>query len=642
MRRLLKTSVAALALIPCSLIAAAGVWAQDLSTFGVLAGTTVTNTGPSVINGNVGVSPGTAIVGLGTTPSPGVVNGTIHAADGVANQAQADLTTLYGVLAGRPATQTLTNPELGGLTLGAGVYAMGTAELNGTLTLVGDADSIFIFNIESTLTTFSGSSIVLMPGVQGGNVFFRVGSSAVIGGDTSFNGQIVALTAITLVTGADINCGAALARNAAVTLDTNTITVCELVAGTFEDVLDEDDEPTTDNAQAVADALDEFVANGGTLPPGFLILAATLTPAELAAALAQLSGEAGTGVAPAGTEAMDSFLETVLGDRRGPGSRPAPTKDTPSEPGTISVLGYVAKEVPASDGPFAYFDHAPLEIGDPRLWRIWAAGYGGENHTDGDASVGSHDRSTAVYGLAGGIDYLVTPNFVAGLALGGGQTDFGLSDRFGDGGSDMVQAALYGRARFDAAYIAAALAYAWHDVSTDRTVTIAGEDHFEADFSAHSVGGQIEGGYRFGWFTPYAALRGQAFHTPSYDESTASGASTFALGYDEQTSTTLRTELGTRLDWSTVVGDGGWIALYARGAWVHDFWSDSSVTAHFLSLPDVEFSVKGAERSADSLLLAVGSEIGFGNGFALAGTFRTELADNSETYGGTARVSYRW
>jgi len=191
--------------------------------FAVLGGSAVTNTGPSVVNGDLGVSPGTAITGF----PPGIVNGTIHAADAVAAQAQSDLTIAYNDAAGRACDTALTGQDLGGLTLVAGVYCFtGSAQLTGTLTLnaQGDPDSVFIFQIGSTLTTASASSVSLINGAQACNVFWQVGSSANLGTTTTFLGSILALTSIALNTGATIVEGRALARNGAVTLDTNTIT----------------------------------------------------------------------------------------------------------------------------------------------------------------------------------------------------------------------------------------------------------------------------------------------------------------------------------------------------------------------------------------------------------------------------------
>jgi hypothetical protein len=195
--------------------------------FSVLAGSTVTNTGPSVINGgNVGVSPGTAISGF--PPGTLVPPFTFHSGDAVAAQAQIDLTTAYNAVTALAPTQVLTGQNLGGLTLLPGVYFFAaTAQLTGTLTLndLGNPNAQFVFQIGSTLTTASLSSVVTINGglLPGSDVFWQVGSSATLGTGTAFEGHILALTSITLTTGATILDGSALARNGAVTLDTNSI-----------------------------------------------------------------------------------------------------------------------------------------------------------------------------------------------------------------------------------------------------------------------------------------------------------------------------------------------------------------------------------------------------------------------------------
>jgi hypothetical protein len=195
-------------------------------SFAVLAGSTVTNTGPSVIDGNVGVSPGTAITGF----PPGIIIPpfTMHAGDAVAAQAQVDLTTAYNFAAGEVPSANLSGQDLGGLTLTSGVYFFSSsAQLTGTLTLnaQGDPNAVFLFQIGSTLTTAGNSSVVIINGGQDGNVFWQVGSSATLGTNTALIGSILALTSITLNTGADILDGQALARNGAVTLDTNDVSI---------------------------------------------------------------------------------------------------------------------------------------------------------------------------------------------------------------------------------------------------------------------------------------------------------------------------------------------------------------------------------------------------------------------------------
>jgi len=203
----------------------AGLWAQaslgTAQSFAVLGGSTVTNTGATVLTGDLGVSPGSAITGF----PPGTRTGTTHAADATSLQAQNDVTTQYNALASAACTADLTGQDLGGKTLTTGVYCFSTsAPLTGTLTLnaQGSASATFVFKIGSTLTTASGSSVVLINGGNPCGVAWQVGTSATLGTTTSFIGNLIALSSITLNTGANI-VGRALARNGAVTLDTNNI-----------------------------------------------------------------------------------------------------------------------------------------------------------------------------------------------------------------------------------------------------------------------------------------------------------------------------------------------------------------------------------------------------------------------------------
>ena len=192
---------------------------NSADSFAVLGGSTVTSTGNTVLNGDLGVSPGATITGFG----PGIVNGTTYVDGSVAAQAQTDALGAYNTLAGETVTGNLTGQDLGGLVLGGGVYQFNTAaQLTGMLTLNGNSNSRFDFLIGSTLITAPGSSILLL-GVSADNVFWQVGSSATLDTGTAFYGSILADQSITLDTGAGIS-GRALALNGAVTLDDNVIT----------------------------------------------------------------------------------------------------------------------------------------------------------------------------------------------------------------------------------------------------------------------------------------------------------------------------------------------------------------------------------------------------------------------------------
>lgn len=201
---------------------AAPVLLGTAAPFAVLAGSTATNTGPSVLNGDLGLSPGSAITGFGL---PAVVNGATHNTDAVAAQAQADLTTAYNTAASQLSPVDLTGQDLGGLTLTPGAYAFSTsAQLTGALTLdaAGDPNAQFVFEVGSTLTTASASSVVMINGASPCNVYWQIGSSATLGSTTAFQGTIMALTSVTLDNGASVM-GRALARNGAVTLDDNLL-----------------------------------------------------------------------------------------------------------------------------------------------------------------------------------------------------------------------------------------------------------------------------------------------------------------------------------------------------------------------------------------------------------------------------------
>ena len=194
------------------------------SPFVVLGGSAVTNTGPSVLNGDLGVAPGTSLSGFGL---PAVVNGATHDDDAVAGVAQNDLTTAYNVAAGQavPPGNILTGQNLGGLTLTPGAYSFASsAQLTGALTLnaAGNPNAQFVFEIGSTLTTASASSVVMINGASPCNVYWQVGSSATLGTTTAFEGNLLANTSITLNTGATVQ-GRALASTGAVTLDDNVV-----------------------------------------------------------------------------------------------------------------------------------------------------------------------------------------------------------------------------------------------------------------------------------------------------------------------------------------------------------------------------------------------------------------------------------
>ncbi|MGA9333573.1 MAG: ice-binding family protein, partial [Rudaea sp.] len=226
-------ALASLALFGVLLISgpANGAVAPSLGTaesYAVLGATpNVNNTGPTVVTGDLGVYPAAAVVGF----PPGTVIGSIHAADANAQSAQSANTAAYGALAGQACNTTFGVPtDLATMTLVPGVYCFASSASNtGLLQLdaQGDPNAVWVFQIASTLITGSGSTVTVINGGQDCNVFWQVGSSAILGTTTTFVGNILALTDITLQTSANLS-GRALAQTGTVTLASNTVSVCSL------------------------------------------------------------------------------------------------------------------------------------------------------------------------------------------------------------------------------------------------------------------------------------------------------------------------------------------------------------------------------------------------------------------------------
>ena len=305
------------------------------------------------------------------------------------------------------------------------------------------------------------------------------------------------------------------------------------------------------NQRAVAVALDT-VFNAGNSTGG---LGAIFT-GSVAQNLTQASGETATGSQQATFDAMTLFLGLI--------SDPFTAGRGDGGGGTTAFAGqgdafnaYAAtgrKRSGAERDAYGMITKAaPRAPLFEARWNVWAAGFGGSQTTDGNATVGSNTSTSRIYGVAAGADYWLSPQTVAGFALAGGGTNFNVANA-GSGRSDLFQAGAFVRHTAGAAYITAAAAYGWQDITTDRTVTIAGIDRLRAQFNANAWSGRIEGGYRLvaPWIngigvTPYAAVQVTAFDLPAYAESVVSGADTFALSYGAKTVTATRSELGLRI-----------------------------------------------------------------------------------------------
>jgi T5SS/PEP-CTERM-associated repeat protein len=397
------------------------------------------------------------------------------------------------------------------------------------------------------------------------------------------------------------------------------------------------------NPQTVASTLNNFFNNGGALPPAFVALFG-LTGSNLSSVLSQVSGETATGSQQTTFNAMNQFMGVMTDpfiDGRG----------DPISVGSAGVSAYAEQDKPHSSAArdaYAMFTKAPV-MADPfaQRWSVWAAGYGGSQTTNGNTTLGSNNTTSRIAGIAVGADYRISPNTLAGFALAGGGTTFSTVNG-GSGRSDMFQAGAFIRHNAGAAYLSGALAYGWQDITTNRTVTVAGIDQLRAQFNANAFSGRVEGGYRFvsPWMggigiTPYAAGQFTTFDLPAYAEQAVAGISSFALAYASRSVTDTRSELGLRSDKSYAMPDGI-VTLRGRLAWAHGFNPGRNIGATFQTLPGASFVVGGAAQASDSALVTASVEKKWLSGWSVASTFEGEFSQLTKSYAGKGVVRYAW
>jgi len=374
-----------------------------------------------------------------------------------------------------------------------------------------------------------------------------------------------------------------------------------------------------------------------------------LSGAGLLNALTQASGETATGSQQTTFNAMNLFLG-VLTDpfTAGRGGNAPGATGFAEEGAELNASAATGRKRTGSerDAYGMMTKAAPRTPTFESRWSAWAAGFGGAQTTDGNATLGSNRATSRVAGMAVGADYWLSPQTVAGFALAGGGTNFSVANG-GSGQSDLFQAGAFVRHGFGSAYLTAAAAYGWQNITTDRIVTVAGSDRLHAKFNANAYSGRLEGGNRYltPWLgigvTPYAAVQVTAFALPSYAETVASGANTFALSYAGKTVTATRTELGLRSDKSYVVGDS-LLTLRGRAAWAHDYNADRNVAATFQTLPGASFVVNGASPAHDAALTTASAEMKWINGWSAAATFEGEFSQVTRSYAGKGIVRYGW
>jgi autotransporter-associated beta strand protein len=617
---------------------ATGTWtgnilsnAATITNSGVWTGNVVSNTGTLTNNltwtgtvSNAGAfnnNAGATVSGLltntaGTTTNNGALNGGANVSGG----------TFTG-------SGTVTN-----LTVSGGTFAPGNSTPGSSMTVSGNlalqSGAMYLVTLNPTTSTFTN---------VGGTASLNGTAAAVYLAGNYISKKYTILTAAGGVAGTFgslVNTNVPANFSSTLSYDANNAYI-NLVLNFVPNPAPNFGPGLNINQQNVANALVNFFNATGGIPLAF----GTLTPAGLT----QVSGELGTGIIQTAIKADDLFLNLLLdpsvaGRAGGFASSPAASQFAEDE----EALAYAAKRKASSAEREAYAmaTKAPYLAPQPvNRWSVWGAAYGGSAKVDGNTIVGSHDLNARVWGVVGGADYKVTPDALVGFALAGGGTNYSLSDALGNGRSDLFQAGLFGRQNIGAAYLSAALAYGWHDVTTNRTAAVPGGDVLQARFRAETFSGRFEGGYRIAtaWagLTPYVAAQAISFHLPGYAEQTLGGLGTFALNYAGQTTTATRTELGARSDRSWAMQEGVF-TLRGRAAWAHDYNNDRAVTAVFQALPGASFVVNGARANPDGALVSAGAEMKWRSGFSLAATFEGEFSGNTTSYAGKGVAKYSW
>ncbi|MBI1204791.1 MAG: autotransporter domain-containing protein [Rhodopseudomonas sp.] len=567
------------------------------------SGTITLRSGATIIGTNIAIT-NTA----GTLTDDGTINGTVTINGGVLGGTGTIVGTTTinngGVLA--PGNSIGTFRVTGDLVFGAGgIYRVEASSTAADQTLVTGTATLTGATVAATISSFTigqSQAILTAAGGLGGTTFASL----------STNG--------TLIAHLDYD-----ANNVYLVVDSTS-----LVSGLA---------PGTQNQRGIADTINTAIS-GGAASGNFAALYA-LSGAGLGQALDQLSGEAATSSTTTAFQTTSQFLSLMT----------SPFGGTPGNNVAGTARGYAEEAQLPAEARAAYAEITPKDrrssTSFSERWGVWGATYGGASKTGGDSSVlGSHDVNARDYGIVAGADYRFSSDTALGFAVGGGASHASLSDNLGNSDSDIFQLGAYGRHRIGAAYVAGALSYGLHRVSTERTVTVSGSDRLTADFNGQSFAGRLESGYRFttaiAGITPYAAVEAQSFHTPSYSESATSGSNAFALAFSSRTTNNLRTELGAWFDKAIDTGSSTTLALKARAAWVHDSDTTRAANAAFQTLTGSNFTVYGAEAPKDSALLSAGTDLRFANNAVLSTRLDGQFAAGAHSFTAQAVLQYRW
>lgn len=603
------------------------------SAFGTLIGYDLSSAGlidTSVIFGSGNISLADNVTGTVTINGARVrISSTVNI--GGAITVNGGILDVEGTITGTPSVTVNGGMLMGAGTIdpvsvtiaNGGTFSPGNGTPGTTTSIVGD----LLFQTGATYQVHVGTSAASLASTTGTATLGGATVSAVVSGYVSKRYTILTTTGGVIGTFSPTVAGLPPAFRAALAYDATNVyldfTMALPNAGNLNG-----------NQQSAGNAVLSYFNSNGSIPAAF----GQLTPAGLT----QVAGELSTRTQQTTIEAMGQFVGLLADPALGCSSLVRSDSSCPSIVRNVSAgAGASRPAAEACDGT----SDRPCDA-DSR-WSPWARAFSSAQSMSGNAVMGSNGATSTVYGMAVGADYLLAPTTLVGVAAAWAGTGFSVENS-GSGKSDLFQLGLYARQSMGPAYLAGGLGYGRQEVTTDRTVTVAGADHLRGRFGANAWSGRVEGGWRFAsealagfGLTPYAAGQATLFDTPAYSEWVVAGRGDFALSYQAKSTVAPRTELGLRPDKSFALPDGVF-TLRGRLAWAHDFNTERSAVASFQALPGSSFVVNGATPVPDSLLASASAEMKWNDGWSVAASVDGELSSSSRSFGARGVVRYRW
>ncbi|MDR3462171.1 MAG: autotransporter domain-containing protein [Beijerinckiaceae bacterium] len=542
-------------------------------------------------------------------------------------------TVLDGGVLGGSGTVAGVTVEAGGTLSPGTVPAIGRLNSTGPLTFLPGS----IYNVRVTPTTSDQTNIAGTATIGGGTVNVLAGSgvyqpqsrydilTASGGVNGTFSGVTSNLAFLTPTLAYD-------ADDVTLVLNRNDLSFAAVAA--------------TQNQNAVANALTRASPIATSAAAGsFLNAVANLSAAQAQAAFDSLSGEGITAAQNLAHRQSELFNSSIFDQIALYGG------DSPANSVTLSDA---PPALPAGLLGYASLASSPIRLRDPlltpqRTWRAWGTGFGGAENIGGNAGLGSAGQTSTIYGGTLGIDYQVTPNYLAGIAIGGSEGDFQVNSRSTYGSTTGGHIAFYDLATFGSFYGASSSSFSYFGNTTNRTVAGFGGLGTEVErgnFGSSEIRSRLEFGRHYnvygGTLTPFIALEVAELRSNGFTESAQSGAGRFALNVSGQSQASLPSFLGARYQGGMRLADGLLFSPTIQMAYVHEFAPERSQIATFAALPGSTFLVDGSRPGRDAAQVKAGGELALSSRSALFVDFDGEFSGQAQAYSGKGGFKYVW